>query len=80
MNLLSVQGMGVFWTCCILLICIILVHAFRLARLGWRTIQKKLPPEKPKPKEPEPVYYLVEKKKKRAKTEYDKPKQIRFKD
>ena len=80
MNLLSVQGRGAVYTVCLLLICIIIVHAFRLAKLGYRTLGKKLPPEKPKPKppQPEPVYYLVEKKKKRPKQEYSSPKRIQF--
>ncbi len=80
MNLLSVQGRGAVVSVLIFLICFILVHAFRLARFGWRTMRKKLPPEKPKPADPEPVYYIVERKKKRAKAEYDNPKRIQFKD
>ncbi len=81
MNLLSVQGTGAIYTVLTFLICIVVVHVLRLARIGYRTRAKKLPPEEPKPSppEPEPVYYIVEKKKKRAKAEYSDPKRISFK-
>ena len=54
----------------------------KLAYLGYRTRGKKLPPEAPKPSEPEkePVYYIVEKKKKRVRSEYSEPKRISFND
>ncbi len=79
--LLSVQGLGALYAFCVLIICVILVFGFRLARIGWRTLAKKLPPDPP-PKEEkpaEPVYFLVERKKKRARAEYSAPKRIDFK-
>lgn len=81
MNFLSVQGNGAFLTFCILLITIIAVHGIKLARVGWRSLRKKLPPEPPKKPEqkPEPVYFIVERKKKRAKTEYTEPREVKFK-
>ena len=48
--LLSVQGLGALYAFCVLIICVILVFGFRLARIGWRTLAKKLPPDPP-PKE-----------------------------
>lgn len=81
MMLLSVQWLGALYTFFALLICIVVICGCKLARIGFRTIGKKLPPETP-PKEdkpPEPVYYLVERKKKRVKTEYSDPKRIQFK-
>ncbi len=82
MNMLSVQGQGAVWLIVLFLLCVILVHATKLARIGYRTLRKKLPPEKPAPKpqqKPEPVYFIVERKqKKRAKTEYTPPKEIKF--
>lgn len=79
--LLSVQGNGALYTVCLFLLCIIFIHAIKLARIGYRTIRKKLPPEPPpkQKKDPEPVYYIVERKKKRLKTEYTEPKRIQFK-
>ena len=79
--LLSVQGQGAVWSVCLYLVCIIVVHGFKLARIGYRTLCKKLPPEPPKPpeKKSEPVYFIVEKKKKRAKAEYTEPRRISFK-
>ena len=81
MLILSVQGLGALYVFCSLLICIIVVCGCKLAKVGLRTLGKKLPPEAP-PKEektPEAVYYLVERKKKRVKTEYSDPKRIQFK-
>ena len=79
--ILSVQGQGALYAFCVLLICIILVFGFRLARVGWRTLHKKLPPDPPpKGEKPaEPVYFLVERKKYRSLTEDSAPKRIDFK-
>ena len=81
MNLLSVQGTGAALTVALLLFCILVVHAVKLAKVGWRTLFKKLPPEEPKKPEPkpEPVYFIVERKKKKVKSDYSRPKQIQFK-
>ena len=80
MILLSVQGRGAIYAVLLFLICVIIVHGVKLAKIGYRTLGKKLPPE-PSPKQekpPEPVYYIVEKKKKRSKNEYSEPKRIKF--
>ncbi len=79
MSLLSIQSHGFLWCLLIAVICTIIVHSVKLVMTGYR-LSKKLPPEPPqKPeKKPEPVYFLVERKKKRAKTEYDEPKKISF--
>lgn len=80
MSLLSIQSQGAVWCVFLMLVCIIVVHGIKLAMIGYRTIGKKLPPEPPKMSEkaPEPVYYIVERKKKRAKQEFSDPKRIRF--
>ena len=81
MNILSVQGQGALYTVLVLIIVIIVVHGIKLARIGYRSLGKKLPPEPP-PKaknEPEPFYFLVERKKKRVRSEYSEPKRINFK-
>lgn len=81
MNLLSIQSDGALYTLLLFFLCAVLVHGYKLAKIGWRTLYKKLPPEKPrrKTKTPEPVYYIVERKKKRTtKTEYSEPKRIKF--
>ncbi len=79
--LLSVQGTGAVAVLVVLLICIAVVYVGKLAYLGYRTRGKKLPPDPPKPQEPEkePVYYIVEKKKKRVKSEYSEPRRFSFK-
>lgn len=83
MNLLSAQGQGALYALLILFVCAVVVYGVKLAIIGWRTMHKKLPPQKPRKKvsSPEPVYYIVEKKKKKTtktKTEYAEPKRIKF--
>lgn len=84
MALLSVQALGILYTAALFLICLVLVHAFYLARLGYLALRKKPdpppPPKEETAKKPDTVYYIVEKKKKRAKAEYSEPKRIQFKD
>ncbi len=77
MTLLSVQTQGLIHCAILLLLCVIVVHGFRLAKIGYRTMKKKPEPPKPDPA-PEPVYYLVERKKKRVKQELGEPRKIRF--
>lgn len=81
MLLLTVQWQGALYTLCLIIVCTIVVCGIKLAHIGYRTLGKKLPPEAPpKPEKTEdPVYYLVERKKKRVKSEYTQPKQIEFK-
>lgn len=80
MNLLSVQGMGAVYLFIVFLLCVLLVFTVKLAVFGYRTLYKKLPPERPKAEQtkPEPVYYIVERKKKRKQTEYTLPREIKF--
>lgn len=80
LNLLAAPWLGGVYAAILLVLCFFLVHILKLARIGYRA-RKKLPPEKPPKPEPasEPVYYIVEKKKKRAKAEYSEPKRISFK-
>ena len=78
---ISVQGAGVLYTLAVFLLCVIVVHAVKLIRLGLRA-RKNLPDRQPNPEQPtpEPVYYIVEKKKKRPKPSYSDPKRFTFKD
>lgn len=82
MELLSVQAQGALYSAILFLICAVVVHAFRLARIGYRSMKKK-PAEKKASaqtrEKAEPVYYIVERKKKRPKSEYSDPKRITFK-
>lgn len=61
----------------------LLVHIVLLAKTGWEVKKPQKPkPEPPKEKPqkpPEPVYYLVEKRKKRPKNSYSSPREIHFK-
>ena len=70
--------MGILYLVLTFLGCFILVHFIKLAYLG--LLAQKKPPEeekKPEPK-PEPIYYIVEKK--RAKKTYSNPREIKFKE
>lgn len=89
MNILSVSpALGCVWLVCLFILCFLLVHTAKLVRLGWK--HRKPPKAEEKPTSPtetktpaeskpqEPVYYIVEKKR-RYKTTFSNPKQIRFK-
>ena len=82
MSLLSVQWQGFGW--CLLLL-VIVVCVIRLARRlldSFRARFQKPPPAPPAPEKgtekQEPVYFLVERKKKRPKKAYSEPKEIVF--
>lgn len=80
MLFLSVQGRGALFTLCIFLICVIVVHIAKLALIGWNSFQKKTPKKEEKPEKQEsaePVYYIVEKKKKTS-PQYKKPRKFKF--
>lgn len=84
--LLSANFIGVFCLAFLFLLCFCLVHIARLAAVGWKHTAKKPPtpePQKVEKKAPtpkqEPIYYIVERKKRRAKSSYSEPKEIHFK-
>ena len=91
MNILTAFPVkGFFFTLLLFFFCIVGVHLVILARVGWEHQQKSTADGKPKtdekPKEEkkpslerEPIYYIVERKTKRAKASYGEPKQINFK-
>ena len=85
MNILTVFPVkGLLFTLLLFLVCLLGVHIIMLARIGWETQHKKTeeppnPEEKKPPTEREPIYYIVERKTKRAKASYGEPKQINFK-
>lgn len=94
MKLLSVSpALGIVWSALLFLFCFLLVHIARLVQFGWKykNADKPAPKNEGPPKPPqaekkapaeekpqEPIYYIVEKKR-RAKTTFSEPKQIRFK-
>ena len=85
MNILTVFPFkGFLFTLLLFLVCFVSVHTLLLARVGWEYNRKKATPppkeeEKTAPVEKEPIYYIVERKTKRAKASYGEPKQINFK-
>ena len=87
MNTLLISfGAGAFALVLIFSLCFLAVHIVKLIKLGWQTQYpaeqanepKKEDEPKPKESEPQPVYYIVERKR-RAKTTFSEPKRIDFK-
>ncbi len=86
-TLLLSSTFGIFWLTLLFALCFAGVHILKLARLGQKyrkneqrereePVKKE---EEPPPKtEAEPIYYIVERKK-RVKSNFGEPKQIRFK-
>ena len=70
--------MGILYLFLTFLFCFILVHLIKLAILGVQSMKKPPEKEKPVPPKPEPVYYIVEKK--RTKKSYSNPKEFQFKE
>ncbi len=70
--------MGILYLFLTFLFCFILVHLIKLAYIGIKSLKKPAVAEEKKPvPKPEPVYYIVEKK--RSKKTYSDPKEIKFK-
>ncbi len=80
MSPVPVQLQGFLWCMLLFALCAVIVHSFKLILIGWRSFGRQKTPEPvlKQEKPPEPVYYLVERKKKRPKAEYAEPKQINF--
>ena len=91
MNTLLLSSIyGIVWLILLFCLCFLFVHVARLARLGqtYRKELKNVKPDEentankreqtPQKTEPEPIYYIVERKK-RVKNSFSEPKQIRFK-
>lgn len=85
--LLSGGAVGFLLSILLFGICFLGTHLFKLAKYGWEKVQeppnKQTPPQKPQEKAPakeqEPIYYVIERKRKKPKTTYSEPKQITFK-
>lgn len=85
--LLASPALGILWVTLLFGLCFLGVHILKLARIGWGA--PKTPPktekkeekveEKKAPATQEPIYYIVERKTRRAKSSYTEPKEIRFK-
>ena len=70
--------MGILYLFLTFLFCFILVHLIKLAYIGIKSLKKPAVAEEKQPApKPEPVYYIVEKK--RSKKTYSDPKEIKFK-
>lgn len=91
-TLLISSAFGIFWLVLLFVLCFVCVHVLRLARMGQAYRKSERPTSQPPPqptkpndekknsqeKDVAPIYYIVERKK-RVKSNYSEPKQIRFK-
>ena len=86
--LLSSPIVGFVWSSLLFGFCFLCVHILKLARIGWQAPkttpstqnqQEEKKEEKKAPAPQEPIYYIVERKTRRAKSSYTEPKEIRFK-
>ncbi|MBR2441639.1 MAG: hypothetical protein IKB20_01000 [Clostridia bacterium] len=85
---ISTPVKGLLWCILLFLLCLAGVHIARLAQMGWEYQSQKRkpdektppPPEKKAPAEKpqEPIYYIVERKTRKAKPTYSEPKPIQF--
>ena len=86
--LLSLGFQGLFWTLLLFALCFGGIFLVELAKLGWTYRNEPLPQsEEKKEKTPaekpqEPIYYIVEKKKRKSKNgyEYSEPQPFTFKE
>ena len=74
---------GLLLSFLVFFICFLFIHIVKLIKFGWLYKKQNVPKKqslspKKEEKPPDPIYYLVERKKPR-KTPYKKPKEIRFK-
>lgn len=91
MNILTAFPIrGFLFTILLFVFCLVGVQIALFAQIGWEhqhntdhaaEKNKQEPPkeEKKPPENKEPIYYIVERKTKRAKASYGEPKQINFK-
>ena len=81
--LLSRPLQGMLWCILLLFLCFFGVCSVDLIQLGWKYKTQSTPPpenEKAPAETPqEPIYYIVEKKKRHTKTDYGEPKPFDFK-
>ena len=77
---------GFFGVVLFFALCFFAIHIVRYFKIAWQEKHPAPPPEAPKeepqekaPAPQEPVYYIVERKQRRAKPKYSEPKEIRFK-
>lgn len=89
-TLLTAPFKGIIWLVVLFGVCFLLVHTARLVRFGQKYRKLQNPPPREEKKEPpapekkappptgEPVYYIVERKK-RTKSTFSEPKRIDFK-
>ncbi len=72
-------ALGFLYLVLIFALCFALVHIFKLAAEGFKSIKAKPEPKSEDKQEqnPKPVYYIVEKKRERKK--YSAPREIEFK-
>ncbi len=77
------EAIGILYLFILFAACFVVVHMVKLAWMGLKSSRRK-PEKKPEPEKkeqpkPQPVYYIVEKKRAR-KANYSSPREIKFTD
>ena len=76
------EAIGILYLAILFIACFVFVHMVKLAAIGLKSLRQK--PEKPQEEKkeaaPQPVYYIVEKKRSRSKANYSAPREIKFKE
>ena len=77
------EAIGILYLAILFTACFVFVAMVKLALLGLRSIKNKpeSKPEEPKKEEPpQPVYYIVEKKRSKSRAKYGTPREIKYKE
>lgn len=78
------KAIGLLYLILLYIACFVFVHLVKLARIGLKSLREQppepKPEEPPESKQPQPVYYIVEKKRAKSRTTYSQPREIKFTD
>lgn len=77
------KAIGLLYLVLLYIACFVFINIVKFALIGIKSLRERpqeKPPEPEKKSEPQPVYYIVEKKKTRSKATYSKPREIKFSD
>ncbi len=78
------KAIGLLYLILLYIACFVFVNLIRFAMIGIKSFNESRSAddgaEKEQKEQPQPVYYIVEKKKPRGKASYSKPREIKFSD
>lgn len=77
------EAIGILYLAILFVACFVFVAMIKLALFGLRSMKirpEAKPEEQKKEEPPQPVYYIVEKKRSKSRANYGKPREIKFKE